>query len=264
LARLFKWLDRRRARRKQKILSEPFPESWLEVLARNATFHARLSEEAGRRLRENIQIFVAEKKFVGCADLEITDDIEVTVAANACVLLLGIPHLDVFPRLHEVIIYPNHLTDTTDAIGPDGRHYQIRQVRAGEAWRRGPVLLAWDSVERSVARPRDGYNVIFHEFAHVLDWQSGSADGIPPLESKEQYARWERVFFQEFDEFVEADRFGRSALIDPYGASHPAEFFAVATEHFFEQSRQLKRYRPRLHRLLADFYQQDPTQWGRS
>ncbi len=260
--KLFNWLGRRRARRREQILTEPFPESWLDILARNAAFYARLSDEAQRRLRDNIQILVAEKQFIGCAGLEITDEIKVTVAASAGVLLLGIPHLGIFPPLREVIIYPHHLTDTTDAIGPDGRRYEIRHVRAGEAWRRGPVLLAWDSVRQSVARPREGYNVIIHEFAHVLDWQSGVADGIPPLESKGQYDRWNRVFFQEFDDFVDANRRGRSIFIDPYGASSPAEFFAVATEHFFEQSRQLKRHRPRLFRLLADFYHQDPIQWG--
>ncbi|MGD2110698.1 MAG: zinc-dependent peptidase [Phycisphaerae bacterium] len=261
LARLVNWLDRRRARRRDRILAEPFPDAWLDVLARNATFYARLSESAQRQLRDNIQILVAEKQFVGCAGLKITDEIKVTVAANAGVLLLGLPHLDVYPRLREIIIYPKHLRDTTEAIGPDGRRYQIHHVRAGEAWRRGPVLLAWDSVKHSIARPHDGYNVILHEFAHVLDWQTGDADGVPPLESKEQYERWTRVFFDEFDDFVDADMRGRSIFIDPYGASHPAEFFAVATEHFFEQSRQLKRHRPRLFRLLADFYKQDPTQW---
>lgn len=260
-AKLFNWFARRKELRRKLILSDPFPEHWLETIARSARFYARLSDDEQRRLRDHILIFTAEKKFLGCDGLEITDDIKVTVAAAACVLLLGIPHLDIFPRLHEVIVYPHHLTDTTDAIGPDGRRYQIRSVRAGEAWRRGPVLLAWDSVKQSVAKPRDGYNVVFHEFAHVLDWQSGSADGVPPLETKEQYTRWDRVFFQEFDDFVDANRRGRSVFIDPYGANHPAEFFAVATEHFFEQSRQLERHRPRLFRLLADFYHQDPTNW---
>jgi Mlc titration factor MtfA (ptsG expression regulator) len=257
------WLAGRRKRRREQILSEPLPESWLAIVRRSALFYERLPEDQQRRLCEHTLIFVAEKQFLGCAGLTITDEIKVTIAAGACVLLLGVPHLDVFPRLREVIVHPHDLTDTVDAVGPDGRRYAIRETRSGEAWRRGPVLLAWDSVRHSVARPHDGYNVVLHEFAHVLDMQSGSADGMPPLESREQYKTWNSVFYKEFDAFVEASRRGRSTFLDPYGASHPAEFFAVATEHFFEQSRRLKQNHPRLFRLLADFYHQDPTRRGR-
>jgi Mlc titration factor MtfA (ptsG expression regulator) len=231
------------------------------IVHRKATFYRCLPADQQQRLREYIRVFVAEKAFLGCAGLEITDEIKVTVAANACVLLLGVPHLDVFPRLVEIIVYPHSLTDTVEAVGPDGRRYRIRESRAGEAWRRGPVLLAWNTVRRSVASPHDGYNVLFHEFAHVLDMQGGSADGMPPLESKAGYEAWETVFYREFDDFVEASRRGRSTFIDPYGADHPAEFFAVATEHFFEQARHLKKHHPELYGLLAGFYRQDPTQW---
>lgn len=249
----------RKARRRERILREPFPNDWEPIVRRTVRFYSQWADDLRRRLRECVQIFVAEKQFVGCAGVEITDEIKVTVAAGACLLLLGLPDLDVFPRLREVIVYPHDWTDSIEAIGPDGRPYQIHHTRVGEAWRRGPVVLAWDSVQRSVAAPCDGYNVVYHEFAHVIDLQGGMADGIPPLGSRDEAENWTDVFFREFDDFVHASRAGRLTFIDPYGASHPAEFFAVATEHFFEQSRQLKLNHPALYDLLAGFYQQDPA-----
>lgn len=263
IGRVLHWLFGRKDRRRQRIIAEAFPEPWLSTVRRSVHFYEQLSFDQRRRLQQTVQIFVAEKQFLGCAGLDITDEIKVTIAAGACALLLGVPHLDVFPRLREVIVYPHDFTETTEAIGPDGRPYEIRKTRAGEAWRRGPVVLAWNSVRRSVASPRDGYNVVYHEFAHVLDMQSGSADGMPPLESSAQAEAWTNTFYPAFKAFVQETRHGRSTFIDPYGASHPAEFFAVATEHFFEQPDQLQRNHPALFRLLAGFYQLDPTQWTR-
>ena len=258
--RILKFITNRKARRRERLLAAPFPEAWLGIVRRAAPVYMRLPTNRQELLRNTIRIFIAEKEFVGCGGLEITDEIKVTVAAGASLLLLGMPRLDVFPRLREVIIYPHDWTDTVEAVGPDGRRYQIHNPRAGEAWRRGPVVLAWDSVKRSVASPRDGYNVIYHEFAHVIDMQNGAADGIPPMESRALHDKWLRVFFAEFDAFVEDDRRGRSTFIDPYGASHPSEFFAVATEHFFEQPRQLRRHHAELYALLAEFYGQDPAE----
>lgn len=263
IGRILRWFTSRKDRRRRHIIGEPFPELWLRVVRLSVPFYEQLSSDRQRRLRQCIQVFVTEKQFLGCAGLKITDEIRVTIAAGASVLLLGVPHLDVFPRLREVIVYPHDFTETTEAIGPDGRPYEIRKTRAGEAWRRGPVVLAWNSVRRSVASPGDGYNVVYHEFAHVLDLQNGSADGMPPLESAAQAEAWTKTFYPAFEAFVRETRRGRSTFIDPYGAGHPAEFFAVATEHFFEQPDQLHRNQPSLFGLLADFYHVDPTQWER-
>lgn len=260
LRRLAKWLFGGKARRRAAMLDGPFPANWLAALRLAAPFESRLSDEARSRLRDFVRIFIAEKQFVGCG-LDVTDEMKVAIAAGACVLLLGVPHLDVFPRLLEVIVYPHDWSDSIEAIGPDGRRYEIRNARAGEAWRRGPVVLAWNSVERSVASPCDGYNVVTHEFAHVIDMQSGAADGIPPLATRAEREEWTRVFFREFQAFVQADRRGGMTFIDPYGATHPAEFFAVASEHFFEQAGPLARRHPELYALLKSFYRQDPAAW---
>ncbi len=257
-----RWFSRRKDRRRKDILASPFPSTWGPVVSRTLRALDRLPATDMEHLHKLVQVFVSEKEFLGCAGLVVTDEIKVTIASGACLLLLGIPHLDIFPRLREIIVYPGGLTQSVEAIGPDGRPYEINTVRAGEAWRRGPVVLAWDSVARSVATPRDGYNVVYHEFAHVLDMQSGAADGMPPLESREQVSEWAETFYREFDRFVENDRLGRSTFIDPYGASNAAEFFAVATEHFFEQSRQLKRAHPELYSLFAGFFKVDPISWS--
>ncbi|MFH1747952.1 MAG: M90 family metallopeptidase [Planctomycetota bacterium] len=258
------WFDRifrRKKLRRAEITSRPFPDEWLPVVERSEPHYASLPAEHQRTLRELIQIFVAEKRFLGIAGLEMTDEIKVTIAAPACLLIAGIPHLDVYPRLSEIIVRPKIYGEVTEAVGPDGRRYQIADARAGEAWRRGPVVLAWDSVTHSIAWPCDGYNVVYHEFAHVLDMQAGGIDGAPVLETRDQRAAWQRVFTAEYEAFLEAERRGKKTFLNPYGATRPAEFFAVVTEHFFEQARKLRRRHPDLYEQLVGFYQQDPARW---
>lgn len=258
------WFDRlfRRQRlRRKALVGRPFPADRLRVLRRAVSFYRSMPADHQRVLREAVQIFIAEKAFLGIGDLDVTDEIKVTVAGQACVLIVGLPHLDVYPRLREVIVYPRGFGQVVEAVAPDGRRIKIPQMRAGEAWRRGPVVLAWDSVQHAIARPRDGYNVVFHEFAHVLDMQAGLADGVPPLASKAEHAAWSRVFNAEFTAFVEANRRGSRTFLNPYGASEPAEFFAVVTEHFFEQPRELAAHHPALYEQLRTFYAQDPAKW---
>lgn len=257
----FNRLFRRKRLRRAEITGRPFPDEWLHVMRRSAPFYRRLPDEHQRALRRCVQIFVAEKAFLGSGGLNITDPIKVSVAAPACLLIVGTPELDVYPRLREIIVHPHNFGDVIEAVGPDGRPYRIPRLRAGEAWRRGPVVLAWNSIRRSVAAPCDGYNVVFHEFAHVLDMQTGIADGTPPLRTRQQQADWARVFNAEFEAFTEANRRGRHTFLDPYGASNPAEFFAVVTEHFFEQSRQLRTEHPELYAQVKALYRQDPAEW---
>ncbi len=259
--RLFQWITGGRDRRRARLLAEPFPESWMPYVLRGAHHYRQLTAEDQAQLLRSVRIFVAEKSFLGCAGVEITDEVRVIVAAGACLLLLGLPDLDVFPRLREIIIYPHDFKETIEAIGPDGARYNIERIRAGEAWRRGPVVLAWNSVAHSIQGPRDGYNVILHEFAHVIDLQNGEADGVPPLSPPELRQRWKSVFFGEYREFVDQQRYGGMSFIDPYGATDPAEFFAVATEHFFEQPGEMKVTHPALYKLFVDFYRRDPLAW---
>jgi Mlc titration factor MtfA (ptsG expression regulator) len=258
----FDWLFRRKQLRREEILARPFPEPWLDILRWNVRQFARLPDEHQQLLPRLVQIFLAEKTFLGSGGQKLTDEIRVTIAAQACLLLLGLPHLGVYPRLREVIVYPRDFGEIVEAVGPDGRPYRIPHMHAGEAWRGGPVVLAWDEIEHSAVSPCEGFNVVFHEFAHVLDMmKGGGADGIPPLMSKEQYAAWSRVFDASYQAHSQAARTGQPTFLDPYGASSPVEFFAVVTEHFFEQPRQLQSRHPDLYDQMRIFYNQDPVRW---
>lgn len=259
------WLKRIFGRKQQAAESHgDFPVDWLTILDRGLPCYRKLSSKAQQTLRGCIQTFVAAKEFIAHDGVQITDEIKVTIAGNACVLLIGIPHFGVFPRLKEIIVRPHVFGQTVEAIGPDGQRYQIQDRRAGEAWRRGPVVLAWDSVRRSVASSGDGFNVVYHEFAHVLDACDGEFQGAPPLKTKEQQADWARVFRAEYDAFTLAEGRGERTFINPYGATGPEEFFAVVTEHFFEQPRKLRSHHPAIYEQLKRFFQQDPARWGRS
>lgn len=260
---LFDWLSRRKHRRRERIAAQPFPHEWERILSGNVDAYVRLPLDQPARLQKLVQVFVAEKKFIGSGGLQITDEIKVTVAGQACILLLGLPELDVYPLVREVIVYPHDFGEIIDAVGPDGRRYRIPEALAGQAWHRGPVVLDWDSVEHSVYSPCDGYNVVYHEFAHALDMQAGGrADGIPPLATKERSRVWSRVFNAEYSAFREAALRGKPTFIDPYGASNHAEFFAVVTEHFFEQPRRMRAKHPELYEQLRLFYRQDPVRWA--
>ncbi len=235
----------------------------LQILRESVPYYRLLSDEHRERLAAMVHTFIREKEFVAHHGVEIDDEVRITIAGMACLLLVGIPHLGVYPNVREVIVRPQQFGDEVEAIGPDGRKYTIRNMRIGEAWYRGPIVLAWNNVLRAVAAPCDGYNVVFHEFAHAIDGLTGTTNGSPPMETPEQAADWSRVFSDAFDKFMEANRLGESTFLDPYGASSPAEFFAVVTEHFFEQPRQmLRRHRP-LYEQLKRFYRQDPAHWPR-
>lgn len=241
---------------------EPMPDSEVErVLLRRAPFFLELPSGDRPALRSLIQSFLVEKEFWGSRGLDVTAEMKIVVAAYACLLVLKRPDLGLHPRTREVILYPRHFGEFIEAIGPDGRRYDIDRTRIGETWRGGPVLLSWSSVRGPFAQPHDGHNTVLHEFAHALDYLDGFADGVPPLSSRDQLARWKSVFGEEYQALVNAVRMGRRTFLDPYGAESPAEFFAVATEHFFEQPRRFRRNHRRLYALLESFYRQDPASW---
>ncbi len=259
--RWLKHLIRRWGGSRQIARAQAFPASWRRVLEADVPFFRRLPRDQRDALLASIQRFIAEKEFWGSEGLTITDEMKVVIAAYACLLVLRIPQFGLYPRTREVIVYPHKFGETIEAIGPEGRRYRIDLKRIGEAWRRGPVLLAWDSVAR-LTRPRHArHNVIIHEFAHALDFLDGLADGTPPLDSGAGLADWVRIFTQEYETLIASARAGGRTLLDPYGTANPAEFFAVATECFFEQPRQLRKHHPGLYRQLQAFYDQDPAGW---
>lgn len=252
---MFGFLKRRRRR---KIRERPFPPEWLAIIERNFPFYHRLPPDDQRELQGLIQVFLAEKRFEGCGGLELTDEIRVTIGAQACLLLLH-RDTDDYPRLITILVYPSTYVAETIAAGPGGTVMEGRSTRLGESWSRGVVVLAWDSVRHGAADIRDGHNVVLHEFAHELDREDGQAEGAPVLPRRSMYVAWARVLGGAYEKLQQDARRGRRTVLDRYGATNPAEFFAVATEAFFEKARTLKCKRPELYEELKEFYRQDPA-----
>jgi MtfA peptidase len=245
-------------RRRQRLRSQPVPGSWLNIIKKNVPMFNRLPRADQQELQGHIQVFLAEKFFEGCGGLELTEEIKVTIAAQACLLLLH-RETDYYPRLVTILVYPHaYLAKSVEPIG-GGVVLEGETARLGEAWRDGVVVLSWDDVRRGASDLDDGHNVVLHEFAHQLDQQDGSADGAPILEHRSQYVSWARVLGDEYHQLRRDTELGRTDVLDEYGATNPAEFFAVATESFFEKPIQLRRKHPQLYEELKAYYHQDPA-----
>lgn len=228
------------------------------LLEAHAPFAARLDADERARLDALVARFLAEKTFIGVDGLEVTDQMRVVVAAYACLLMVGRPDMRLYPTTREVILHAGIFGQASTSIGPDGRHYEARETLAGRADYRGPVLLAWESVIWRLRAVSARRNVVIHEFAHKLDFLDGLADGTPPLESRREVKEWVAVFSKEFERLRAEMAQGHATLLDPYGATNPAEFFAVASELFFEQPAELAARHAALFAQLQGFYRQDP------
>jgi MtfA peptidase len=243
--------------RRRRFEKEPFPPAWLRILRERVPYYALLSGGEQAELGKLIRVFLAEKKFEGCGGLQITDEIRVTIAAQACILLLNREH-DYYGGLHSVLVYPSSFLVPARYVDPLGVVHEGEEGRLGEAWLRGAIILSWDEVRRDALDFQDGSNVTFHEFAHQLDQQDGKFDGAPLLERSSHYRSWARVLSKEYEALGRAAEHEQETLIDPYGATDPAEFFAVVTEAFFEMPKALKEEHPELYEELRKFYHQDP------
>ena len=246
-----------RAARRRRAMAAPFPEEWVAIIEKNLPMYGFLPRELRAQLHGLVNVFLVEKRFEGCGGQEIDDEIRVTVAAQACVLLLN-RKARCYPRLYTILVYPD--TYVAGGKGILGGRMDEKSVRLGESWNSGAVVLAWDSVMGGARDWKDGHNVTFHEFAHQLDQEDGAADGAPILETR-AYRPWARVLGREYAALQKKTRKGRRTVMDRYGATEPAEFFAVATETFFEKPEQLKAKRPELYDELRDYYHLDPAAW---
>jgi hypothetical protein len=245
---MLSWLKKRRRRR---ITRQPFPGEWTAYLERNVPDYALLAPAEQARLRDDLRILAAEKHWEGCGGLLLTDEMRVTISAWAALLVLGLEH-DYYSRVKSILIYPRGFVgpETTDfgLIGPP-------DARMGEAWYRGPVVLSWEDVRR--ARRHGRGNVVLHEFAHQLDMLDRVVDGTPPLDDRDQYRTWAEVMTAEYRRLVDDADAGGATVLDPYGTLNEGEFFAVATEAFFDQPLALEERHPKLYQLLRDYYRQD-------
>ncbi|MCA9714336.1 MAG: zinc-dependent peptidase, partial [Myxococcales bacterium] len=231
---LLRWL---RDRRRHALLERPFPPAWTRYLERNMGHYAALSEREQATLRELVQVFVAEKHWEGCGGLELTDEIRVTIAGQACLLILGHDH-DLYRKVDTILVYPRAVVPRRPTLAQAAAGTPTRGPMPvlGEAHVRGPVILAWDAALRGGRRPRDGHNLVYHEFAHKLDMLSGTSDGTPPLATREELAAWVRVCTDAYRRVVAGGgpEVGERPVLRPYAGVNPAEFFAVATEAFFD------------------------------
>lgn len=250
-------LDFWKKRRRAELRTAPFPEDYRAIILRNVPYVSTLSEDDQRELEALVQVFLAEKSFEGCGGLTMTDEIRLTIAAQACLLLLH-RETDMYPELDSIVVYP-HAYRATAQRREGAVVIESDDVRLGESWSLGTVVLAWDHVQRGARSFGDGHNVVLHEFAHQLDAEDGSVDGAPDLGSRARYVEWAKVLGDEFKELADRIHAGRSSDIDAYGATSPPEFFAVVTEMFFEQPVKLQRRHPELYEELRLFYKQDPA-----
>jgi Mlc titration factor MtfA (ptsG expression regulator) len=248
-------------RRRARLRSAPFPPAWSEILQSKVRLTRLLPDIDRRELEGLIQIFLTEKSFEGCGGLEINDEIKLTIAAQACLLLLH-RQTDIYPRLVPILVYPDaYRSKHRELIGP-GTVLEGEIDRLGESWPTGAVVLSWRDIKDSANQYRDGRNLVLHEFAHQLDLEDGEVNGAPLIERSDQSAMWAQVFSAEYERLQRDAWRGRSTVIDDYGTQSPAEFFAVCTEAFFEKPHVLQKRHPQLYEQLRLFYRQDPASWA--
>lgn len=283
----------------RRAVARPFPSAWATILRRNLAPYNAMPPPLQQQLKRLILQFLAQKKFIGCGGLEITDEMRVTVAAQACLLILNqsayqrslrsrawLPWLpQVFPALGLILLYPSSFVVPRDKFGVGGVVTHASQTLAGESWNDGRVILAWDHVQQSTQLFASGHNVVIHEFAHQLDSETGTSNGAPALPSRAAYERWSQVMGEEFARLqqlqAQAEQAQHDALsgidhsleglaepvppvanaLDFYGATNPAEFFAVATETFFSRPHHLCQHHPALFAEFQRYYRVDPRMW---
>jgi len=251
-----------RQRKRHRLRGRPFPKKWLQLIQRHIVFFPRLSASDRAELLGHIQVFLDEKRFEGCGGFAITDEVRLTIAAQACLLLLH-RRTDYFPNLLTILVYPlSYMVEETRQIG-EHLWEEGTVSRLGETGRRmGSLVLSWGAVKHGAADPSDGKNVVLHEFAHQLDFENDAADGVPELATREQQLTWTEVMKSEYASLRAADENGIPTLLDTYGATNPAEFFAVSVEAFFEKPHSLRAYHPRLYAELRTYFQQDPVEFS--
>ncbi len=248
-------LERRRAR----LRGQPFPAEWRPFLQQLPLVRG-LPADVQLQLKAHIQVFLAEKPFIACGGLLLTDAMRVAIAAQACLLLLNRPS-SYYPNLRQILVYPGpFVVDRAQALGA-GVLQELRQVLSGESWSQGQVVLSWRDVENGAADATDGRNVVIHEFAHQLDQETGQANGAPMLGSRRDYTHWSQVLGHEFTALQQRVQAGQAGLLGDYAATNPGEFFAVASEAFFEQAPRMAAEHPALFDQMRRFYCVDPLSW---
>jgi Mlc titration factor MtfA (ptsG expression regulator) len=245
--------------RRNRLKRRNFPPLWNAIIENNLPIYIHLSSDQRKRLQGHIQVFLTEKQFIGCRGLQVTEEMKLVVAAVACLLLLN-ERGQYFPRLCSILIYPStYIAKETTYI--EKYVVEERQVaRLGESWAKDQLILSWEQVKQDTLNWQDGRNVILHEFSHQLDQEDGKADGVPILQRNSDYSMWSQVATQAYQQLRNDVLEGKNTVMNSYGATNPTEFFAVATETFFERPHQLLSSNPALYQQLQRYYQLDPME----
>ena len=246
--------------RKQELLNKTFSKDYLKILDANFEIYKKLPQEQQKKLFGLIHLFLDEKDFTACEGLEITDEIRVTIAAQACLLLLNNKTQPWYRKLHTILVYP------TAYVAKSKSHEanvvsEGDSVRLGESWGGGSIVLSWSHSRHGGVNFEDGQNVILHEFAHQLDQVDGPADGVPNFDNLTNYMDWAKILGSEYKRLVHKTIKNQKTLLDKYGATNEAEFFAVATECFFEKPKQMSKKHPKLYSSLTKYYGLNPCEW---
>lgn len=253
------WLAYRRSR----VTETAFPASWRKILQQRVPLVRRLPVPLQLQLKKHMQVFIAEKSFLGCGGLHITEEMRVVIAAQACLLLLN-RVTDYFANVRQVLVYPGAFVVNRTTVDGAGVQQENRQALSGESWSQGQVILSWQDTLEGAAIADDGRNVVIHEFAHQLDQENGAARGAPPPtlgDTRHDARRWSLVFHAAYARLQSEARHGVDGLLNHYGAQEPAEFFAVVSEVFFEQPQALAVEYPALYQELSGYYKVDPAGW---
>ena len=237
-----------RSWRRRRLLRSPIDPHWVSILDRRVPFFADFDDGVRQRFLDDLRVFVHEKHWIAAGGMQITDEVKVVIAAAAVRLTIFLS-VDIYNRLTEIVVYPSHYVHESG---------ETDTVVFGEAHDWGVVVLSWDAVLSGLANQDDGHDTAIHEFAHVLDRAGGAFNGTPQLRAHAHYRAWGRVMTEHFDRLREGDRSIRRTLRD-YGATNEAEFFAVATESFFEKPESMKKRAPDLYDELRRFYGFDPS-----
>lgn len=248
-------------RHRQELMHRELPQKYLDILQHHVALYSLLPYELKLELHGHIAVFLDEKEFEGCGGLEVTDRVRVTIAALACLLLLN-KDFDYYPKLNSVLVYPDAY------VAPDSRSslggvtvVEKESARLGESWTQGSLVLSWEQIENEAVDIHSHHNVVIHEFAHQLDQLDGYADGTPPLPDKGIYPQWREIMTCEYEHLCHEAEHEVRDVIDWYGATNPAEFFAVTSESFFCNPIALRKAHSRLYELFVNFYQLDPVSW---
>lgn len=250
-----------RKRRRGRILAEPFPEEWRRRVERDVALWHALPEDLKPRLEDDLRLFIAERYWEPCGGIELTPPMCAVIAAQACILTLG-RSVDAFDHVRSVLVYPDRYWAPDTWEDESGIVTEGFDELEGEAWESGTVVLSWREVVND-SRTLNGRNLVLHELAHQLDLLDVVGQPtLGPAEQRALHARWMETFLDAFDAFCDrVDAGKRVKALDEYGAEDEAEFFAVATESFFERGAYLKAHHPQLYELLSEYYNQDPAAW---